>query len=682
VLSLCLRQVRGSAIITLQPKLHVERKEFAISRLFVGSGKLFRPGECAGAPVSTPSNMDATGLESPASNLSEPPSDRMLAFALALLLVVATAALYAPAIRNGFVNFDDTDYVTRNAHVLRGFSWQNVVWAFGTRNEAANWHPLTWISHMVDVNLYGLHSAGHHFSNVLLQIIDVVLLFFFLRSATANTWRSAAIAALFAVHPLNVESVAWVAERKAVLCMFFLFLTLLAYVRYARKPSIARYIPVFVFFALGLMAKIMVIALPFALLLLDYWPLGRLPVVTPEGQADAPSFVRIFLKLSLEKIPLFLLSAGAAFMTLLVHRREGTLAAAMPFSWRLKNVLYSYLAYLGKAVWPTRLAVFYPHPENSLAWSTVALCTVPLIIITTLVWHYRQRRYLPVGWLWYLGTMVPMIGIIQSGRQGMADRYMYLPMIGLFVAVVWLLADEAEKLNLDRSFVAAAFLILMIPYCYVTRVQIGYWKDSYTLFDHALQVTKNNGMAENNFGVALMEQGDPTHAAPHFAAAVRLIPSLASAHYNLAVIFQREDRLQDAAREYAATISNSNDPAELTAAHNNLGILYLMVKNYPAATMELTAAIALNPTSLNSYIGRGVVEFQSSNFDAAIADFTTAIKLGGPPLAYFWLGRADEAKGDSPAAIAAYSNALRLAPGMNDARARLDALQPNSAETR
>lgn len=611
---------------------------------------------------------------------SEGRPDKLLALILTLLLVAGTAALYAPALRNGFVNFDDTDYVTKNPHVLRGVTWDGMVWAFGTRNEAGNWHPLTWISHMVDVKLYGLHPEGHHFNNVALHISNVLLLFLFLRSATGQTLRSAAVAALFAIHPLNVESVAWVAERKAVLCMFFLFLTLLAYVWYARKPGLARYLPVLLFFALGLMAKIMVIALPFALLLVDYWPLRRLAEVEPQG--DAPSFLKTFLKLTLEKIPLFALSAGAGFMTLLVHRQEGTLAAGMPFSWRLKNVLYSYLAYLGKALWPTRLAVFYPHPENSLAWWTVILCAVALTAITVVVWRFRARRYLLVGWLWYLGTMFPMIGLVQSGRQGMADRYMYLPMIGLFVAVVWFFAEEAEQLRLSTAIVAATFVVLMAPYYVVARTQIGYWKDSYTLFEHTLQVTKNNGMAENNMGAALMELGDRERAEPHFAAAVRLIPSLASAHYNLAVILQRQNRLQDAAQEYAATIATSNDAAELAPAHNNLGILYLMVKNFPAATRELTAAIAVNPNEQNSYIGRGMVEMQTSNFDAAIGDFSTAARMGASPLAYYWLGRSFEAKGESQGAVKAYSAALRLAPGMSDARVRLEALQGKSGMSR
>jgi len=275
---------------------------------------------------------------------------------LAILLAVGSAVLYAPALQNGFVNFDDPDYVTRNAHVLQGISWANLKWAFGTDNPAANWHPLTWISHMLDVQLYGTNAVGHHFTNVLLQTLDVIILFLLLERATSHPLRSAAVAALFALHPLNVESVAWVTERKAVLCMFFLLLTLWAYGWYVRKPGIGRYLCALSFFALALMSKLMVVSLPFGLLLLDYWPLRRLSNV--EESAKKREFPFSFLTLVIEKIPFLLLAAAASWITLRLHRREGTLAAAMPFSWRLKNALYSYVVYLGKAIWPSRLAVF------------------------------------------------------------------------------------------------------------------------------------------------------------------------------------------------------------------------------------------------------------------------------------------------------------------------------------
>ncbi len=604
--------------------------------------------------------------------------DRRLVFLMAVLLAIGTGALYAPALRNGFVNYDDPDYVTRNSHVLQGLTWPNIVWAFGTNNPAANWHPLTWISHMLDVQWYGTSAAGHHLTNVLLYALDVGILFLVLEWMTGFVLRSAAVAALFALHPLIVESVAWVAERKAVLCLLFLLLALCAYVWYTRRPGVARYLAVVFFFALALMAKIMVISLPVALLLLDYWPLQRFSADASEPR----KFSQTLLTLVAEKIPLLLLAAAGGAMTLYMHSKEGALTAAMPLSWRLKNVIYSYSAYVGKAIWPTRLAVFYPHPENSLPWWKVIAAGVLLLGISGIVWRLRARRYLTVGWLWYLGTLFPMIGLVQSGRQGMGDRYMCIPLLGLLVAAVWLSAEWAVHLRIRESLTLGAFVILVLPYVYLTHQQIGYWRDSYTLFGHALQVTQNNGIAENNFGSALMEMGQQQMAAPHFEAAVRLIPELASAHYNLGVVLQTQNRAEEAARQYQLAISSSVDPIEAAQAHNNLGIMYLQANDSAHAMSELGAAIDLNPNEMNSYIGRGMIELKSWNLDGAIADFSRATEIAPSPLACYWLGRALETKGDSRGAASAYAAALQMSPGMTDARARLAALQAKSGESR
>ncbi len=605
-------------------------------------------------------------------------SKRRLILLFVLVLSAGNAILYAPAVRNGFVNLDDPEYVTRNAHVLDGLTWPDVVWAFSVHNQGANFHPLTWVSHMLDVQWYGTNPAGHHLTAVLLQTLDVVLLFLVLVLATRCIYRSAAVAALFAVHPLNVEAVAWVAERKSVLCMLFLLLAMWAYLWYTRRPSVGRYLCVVLFFVLGLLSKIMVLTLPFALLLLDYWPLGR--VAEPGESDERRAFSRSFWALVIEKIPLFVLAAAGTVLTVYIHTTEHALAWAMPFSWRIKNVIYSYLAYLGKAVWPSRLAAFYPHPENSLPWWKVILIAMALAGISALVWRFRQKRYLVVGWLWYLGTMFPMIGLVQSGRQGMADRYMYLPMIGLFVAVVWLLADWAAGLKLSQGFLAAAFVLLLFPYAYIARTQIGYWRNSFTLFTHTLQVTKNNGIAENDLGAALLEMGQPQLAWAHFEAAARIIPELASAHYNLGVLLQTQNRLPEAAQQYQLAIAVSTDPFEASQIHNNLGILNLDAKNTTAAMKEFNAAIALNPTEQHSYLGRGMIELQSFNADAAIADFSQAAQISPSPMAYFWLGRAWERKGDYPRAESAYGTALQLAPGMTDARTQLQALRNRVAK--
>jgi Tfp pilus assembly protein PilF len=601
------------------------------------------------------------------------PKDWRLVVFLAVLLALGTAAIYAPAMRNGFVNLDDPDYVTHNPHVLRGLTWADVRWALGSSYPSSNWHPLTWISHMLDVQLYGKNPAGHHFTSVLLHILGVVLLFLLIEQATGRALRSAAVAALFAVQPLNVEAVAWISERKSVLCVFFFLLAIGAYGWYAKKPGVGRYLWVVLFFGLGITAKVMVIPFPFALLLLDYWPLGRLPGTDAEGKPR--TFFAGLRALVIEKIPLFVMAAAGGAVTVYVHSREHALTATMPFSWRFKNAIFSYLAYLGKAVWPARLAPYYPHPENTLTWTTTALAGLALAAISLLVWRFRERKYLLIGWLWYLGTMLPMIGFIQTGRQAMADRFMHIPMMGLLFALVWLIGDLAAEKHWQKEIPIAIFLLALAPFAAVTVKQISYWHDSYTLFAHTLEVTKNNGFAENDFGVAVMERGEPQLAAQHFVAAVRLSPDLASPHYNVAVLLQKQNRLDDAEHEYRAALALSSDQAEIEQSHNNLGILYLGEGKYAVALTELSAAIAIDPDAQNSYIGRGTAEMQMMNVDAAIEDFAKAAQIAPSPLALYWLGRALENKGDTQQAERAYAAALQLAPAMAEARARLEALR-------
>jgi len=596
-----------------------------------------------------------------------------LTILLAILLATSTLAVYASAVRNGFVNYDDPDYVATNRHVLQGFNRANVVWAF-TDSNVAYWHPLTWISHMADVQWYGINPAGHHFTNILLHALNVVLLFLLLNRATGHAFRSAAVAALFALHPLNVESVAWVAERKTVLCTAFLLLALWAYGWYVRRPGVWRYLCVAISFALGLMAKPVIVTLPFAMLLLDYWPLKRLPGAREKNEPR--SFFRTFLPLLAEKIPLLALAAGNVWITIHAQHKIGALGSslALPLRWRLKNAIFSYMAYLGKAIWPSRLAVFYPHPENSLSWWKVITALIVLTGITALVYRLRERRYLLTGWLWYLGTMVPMIGIVQGGRQGMADRYAYVPFLGLFVAAVWFLGDSAKRLQQSRKFLAGAFVLLLGFYAYLTHIQIGYWWNSYTLFSHDLAVTADNGIAENNLGAAYVELGAPQLAVAYFETSVRLLPEYSTAHYNLGVLLQGQNRREEAAHQYQLTIAQTSDPIEGSQSHNNLGILQMQASNFDAALAEFRTAIALNPLEQNSYIGRGMIEMQSQNLTAAIDDFSRAAEIAPSPQACLWLGRALETSGDLHRAEGAYAAALQLAPGMADARNRLEAL--------
>ena len=590
----------------------------------------------------------------------------------ALLLVLATLALYQRSLHNGFVNYDDPDYITDNAYVLHGLSWSNVRWAF-TATTAYNWHPLTWISHMADVQLFGVKAIGHHLAGMLLHTLNVVLLFLLLRFATGYVWRSATVAALFAVFPLNVECVAWAAERKSVLCATFLLLALFAYGWYARRPGIARYLAVALLFALALMAKPLAITLPVALLLVDYWPLQRFGG-QPSAGAAAVSAGTGFLRLVAEKIPLLLLSAGSGFMTVYAQRRGGALASAelFPLPLRIKNAVFSYAYYLAKGIWPARLAVFYPYP-HSLGLLRVVAAGLILSAITVAVWRFRERRYLLAGWLWYLGTMVPMIGIVQVGRQAMADRYAYIPFVGLFVMVVWLAADFAHRNRVLRVVMPLLALAVLAAYASVSHAQIGYWRSSYRLFSHALNVTTENGVAEDNLGIAYeKEMDEPFMALPHYEAAVRFMPDLPTAHYNLGTALQSQKRLDEAAREYRLTLTYTSNLAEAARAHNNLGVIFMQTNQPAAALSEFSAALRCDPTQVFSLLNRGSIEYRQGNLDAARNDLSQAVQMAPSPAAWFVLGRVLEDQGQLQPAADAYQNCLKLSPDMSDAQAHLD----------
>jgi protein O-mannosyl-transferase len=584
---------------------------------------------------------------------------------IVLLLFLGTVTVYFPARQNGFV-YDDPAYVTANFHVQQGLTMHSLAWAF-TSTEEANWHPLTWISHMLDVQLFQLRPMGHHAQSILWHAINVVLLFLLLAKATGFVGRSAFVAALFAVHPLNVESVAWVAERKTVLCTFFLLLALGAYGWYAKRPGAGRYLIVAVLFALALMAKPMAVTFPLALLLLDFWPLQRI-LETP------------FPRLLVEKIPLLALSGASAVITLYAQRAGGAVGstAALPLAMRVKNAIYSYLIYVEKAIWPSHLAVFYPHPEGTLALWKVTSAAAVLITITAIFWHFRwhfRERYLLVGWFWFLGTLAPVIGIVQVGRQAWADRYAYLPLWGLFVIVVWLLSEAATRISLNRAAQLAIAAAIVVGYSAATYTQIKYWRDGYTLFAHALEVTAANPIAEGNLGSSLMEMGRSDLAESHLERAIQLMPWDTTAHYNLGTLLHRRNELDQALREYQLTLRYGPDKREAAQTHNNLGVLFNQLGKRDQAAAEFTNAIALNPYEQNSFLGRGKIERDEGKLDAALQDFQQAMKIAESPLAHYWEGRVLEDKGEPGPAADAYRAALKLAPDFREAHLRLEDLQ-------
>jgi tetratricopeptide (TPR) repeat protein len=587
----------------------------------------------------------------------------------AALLGLGALTLYQPSLRHGFINYDDPYYVTANLHVLLGLTWSNLGWAMRTITYG-NWHPLSWMAHMAEVQLFGLKPAGFHLVSMLTHAVNVVLVFLLLQAATGRRWRSAAVAALFAVHPLNVEAVAWVAEFKSLLCTTFLLLALWAYREYTRRPGVTRYLAVAALFALGLMAKPMVVTLPVLLLCLDYWPLRRLPV------AGAQGFGTAFLKLAAEKVPLLLLSAGSAAITLYAQRDIGALGSrlALPLRWRVENAVYSYAAYIGKGIWPARLAVFYPHPENSLALWKVGVAAALLAAVSALVWRGREHRYLLAGWCWYLVALLPVIGIVQVGRQGMADRYAYIPLLGLFAMAVWLGAETLPRLHVPRAVLLAVGVAIVCAYAWTANRQLACWQSSYALWAHALQAAPDNSIAEDNLGTALAAMGRPQEAMAHFAAAARLGPRDFEPPYNQGTLLQEGGQFAAAEREYRLALANAVDPLDAAHAHNNLGVLYLETHRPAAALSEFDTAIRLDPTQHNSLLARGTLEYQAGKLDAALADIARAAQLAPSPIAYFWLGQALEAKGELQPAARAYQATLQMAPGMAEARVRLDAV--------
>jgi hypothetical protein len=481
-------------------------------------------------------------------------------------LASATIALYAPVIGNSFVVLDDHDYVTANPHVQRGLAWSTIKWAFRS-TEAANWHPLTWLSHALDFQLFGLNPAGHHFNSILIHAVNVVLLFLLLQWFTGRVEPSLLVAALFACHPINVESVAWVAERKNVLSTFFFLLAITTYGWYAKQPQLRRYLLVAVLFALGLMAKPMVITLPFVLLLLDYWPLGRIPGAAFSTAAAAHvSVPKLPLaKLLLEKVPLLMLSAASAIITLKAQQSGYAVRTLYQFSLgsRIENAVVAYGLYLWKTLWPARLAFGYPYPAAGLpAWQW-ALSGFILISITTFAFVFRSRGYLPVGWFWFLGTLVPVIGLVQVGDAAMADRYGYIPLLGIFLMIAFGLADLATARNVYPAWRLTAAAVVVIALGVAANRQMSYWNSEYDLWSHALEVT-GNPFAHDALGAALLE------------------PDVAMSRKDLEEFDTDDKRLQEAHRHFEQALALRRPLAEknpstylpdMSVTLNNLGNL-------------------------------------------------------------------------------------------------------------
>ena len=595
------------------------------------------------------------------------------AWLLAGVLALATVVLYWPALQHGFVNYDDDRYLTANPQVQKGLTPETLRWAF-IAPVADNWHPLTVISHLLVCQIAGLNPWGHHLANVLLHAANAALVFVWLRRLTGAVWKSLVVAALFAVHPLRVESVAWVAERKDVLSGLFACLTLIAYTRYAQAQKVTRddhhflasraYWLACLWFALGLMSKPMLVTWPFVLLLLDYWPLNRIP-----NYELRFSMIR---RLVMEKIPFVALAAMVSVVTWIVQRHGAAVESFenLPPIARFENALIAYCRYLGKMFWPTDLAVLYPHPGH---WpmAEVFLAGGLLLTISVVLWSHRQRHpYLLGGWLWFLGTLIPVIGLVQVGLQSMADRYTYLPSLGILMLVVW----GADELTRNWQFrvlplaVAASVAILLC--LLLTRTQLQYWQDGETLFRRAIAVTHDNYIAHYNLGVALDDQGRNEAAIGEYQAVLQTHPNYARAEINLALDLDKAGRADDALREYQAAIRAAPDNAD---ARNNLGIALFQRGQNEEAIRQLQEAIRLVPAHAGAHNSLAAALYTQGQPDAAIQQFQIALRLDPDYAeAHYNLACVLAKRGQTNDALQHFQDALRLKPDYTAAREELD----------
>ena len=550
-------------------------------------------------------------------------SDRRF-FVVVMILIVTTLGVYWPVKNYEFINFDDNVYLTSNPIVKRGLSFKNITWALASRH-ASNWHPLTWLSHMLDVELYGLDPGRHHLTSVLFHVLSSLTLFILLKRMTGSVWRSGFVAALFALHPLQVESVAWVAQRKTVLSTFLGMLTLWSYARYVEEPGGTRYLATLLFFMLGLLAKPMLVTLPFVMLLLDYWPLDRCRPGMPENGNNARKW-GIKTRLFLEKTPFFVLAAAASIATYLVQREWGAVNSLdmIPLKLRISNTLVSYIAYIIKMIWPQRLAVFYPYPAAIPMWKVVGASALFAIISLGVIITMKRRPYLLVGWLWYIGTLVPVIGLVQVGAQALADRYAYLTLIGLFIMIAWGVPVFWGKMNLPRIglYLIAAISLLML--LNGSWFQNRYWRNSIELFSHTLNITSNNFVVHNGLGSALVLKGRTAEAITQFSEALRIKPHYAEAHNNLGVALEVQGRNAEAVEHFSEALRIKPDYAE---AYNNIGGAMLRQGRLEEAIHFLDIGLRKNPNYAEAYNNLGVAWLRKGRVEASIIFFRKALRI-------------------------------------------------------
>jgi tetratricopeptide (TPR) repeat protein len=626
---------------------------------------------------------------------------------ICILLAAVTFGVYWPVHSYEFIKYDDNTYITDNRLVQNGLSVRNVKWAF-TTGTASNWHPVTWLSHMLDVELFGLNAGAHHLVNLFFHIINSLLLFLLIKRITSSLWAAALVAALFALHPLHIESVAWVAERKDVLSTFFAFLTILAWVRYTDCRKIFWYICAFILFAIGLMAKPMLVTLPFILLLLDYWPLDRLKFGA-RNTKDNNRQGTLLWKLLVEKIPFFILSAASSAVTFVAQRSGGAMSTMEVFSVKVRvfNSAISYFAYIEKMFWPVKLAVLYPHPGKNISSPKAVICIILLVVLTVLFLYLgRRKKYLTTGWLWYLGTLIPVIGLAQVGVQSMADRYTYIPYIGLFIIAAWALRDIVIKLPRLTYPIAITATMVLLLLSVATCSQLKYWVNSEALFEHTLAVTTGNYFMHNNYANILSDNGQNELAAEHYEKAlkirdrypeihnnysnvllalgridkaiahgkraIQLDPTLSAAHYNLGAALLKKGLTGQAIHEFELAVKTNPANAD---AHSILGFQFAKKGQLDLAIEHYAEALKYAPGDVLTHGRRGMALAQKGDIDSALDEFRYVVEKRPDDFEMHCnIGILLEHKGQTEQAIEYYKKALRIKSDYTDAQNRLNAI--------
>lgn len=584
---------------------------------------------------------------------------QILPLIISLLLIMVILIAYWQVKDFDFICFDDKPYVTQNRHVQAGLTVKGFGWAFTTYH-VSNWHPLTWLSHMTDCELYGLNPMGHHWTSLQIHLTNTLLLFFILQYMTKALWRSAFVAALFALHPLHVESVAWVAERKDVLSTFFGLLTILSYSFYVKQPNKYKYLVIILFLSLGLMAKPMLVTLPFLLLLLDFWPLGRFRYATVSG-------------LVLEKIPLFVPVVISSCLTFMAQESGGAVKTLESFSLavRIANAFVSYASYVVKAIWPHNLTVFYPHPGNALPmWQVFGAILLVGGASFLAIRSLKKYPYIAVGLFWYLGMLVPVIGLVQVGPQAMADRYTYIPMTGLFIIISWGFSDLSTRWHYRKIFLALFAVIILSALTVFTFFQLGYWRNSVALFERAVSITENNCLAHNNLGAALLEKGKPDEAVLHLKEALRIEHGSRAALYNLGMALSDQGKFDEAVLHYNDVLKINPKDA---VVHNNLADVLSAHGKLDEAVFHYNEALKIDPDYSGAHGGFGSLLINQNKFKEAMFHLTEAIRINPDYAeAYNNIGVVFSRLNKFKEASTFFSKAIQVKPDFTEARKNLE----------